>query len=105
MIAIKLEMPETRGIVQALLDKTSLKDKVSYKYQGWKTNKGDRFMIKINKPGTVDLVGLEDTLNKYGKQYKIDFHVEYPHEKNKSIFWIDAKPSDEILHADGSRVI
>lgn len=103
MLTIKTEMFETKNIIKALLDKSSsLKDKVTYKYQGWKTNKGDRFAVKINKPGTVDLVGLEDVLNKYGKKYNIDFHLEYPHEKNKDVFWIEARPSVEILDANSA---
>lgn len=104
MITIKTEMPETKGIIKAILDNSSLKNKVTYKYQGWKTNKGDRFAVKINKPGTVDLVGLEDMLGKYGDRYDIDFHVEYPHEKNKDVFWIEAKPSMEIQDVNGKKL-
>lgn len=106
MISIKLEMSEAGDAIKAILNKSSaLRDKVLYKYQGWKTNKGDRFLVKIKKPGTVDLVGLEDVLNKYGKQYKMDFHLEYPHEKDKSIFWIDAKPSMRIKDANGNTIV
>ena len=91
--------------IEALLSKFS--SFVDFKYQGRKKLDGrfyDRFVAKIKKAGSFDLVGFEGMLKKLGDAAGAIFKLTYPKEGSPA-FWIEGRFKDRLINDDGSETI